>query len=229
MFFTCVGIAAIITEIFAVNYADTDQVEVVEKTEIAAIDYYDFTLRLHIPRIYNNSTSLGYRKYQLQTIVGEMQLQYDKFGDIADIVFTNMVNKTQKLSNGSALTYPRSYLDNIVYPRFNAIGNNKTKIFKTASICFNLAAEPNYNIGEFNEDNGLYIQLSGKGTFDTYKYYLKRATGYVTGTLGCGCMAYGHVSPTRKITYFGPQNAVDDVAAVYGRWTIKINKKKSKR
>ena len=99
-----------------------------------------------------------------------------------------------------------------------------------ASICFALAAEPSYNIGEFDEDNALYVTLAGKGSFDTKHKMLKSASGYLAGTLGCGCMAYGHVSPTRQIGYFGPINDdVDDVAAVYGRWSIKYNASKTYR
>ena len=157
-------------------------------------------------------------------------MQYNVYGQLIDVKFTNMVNKTHKMSNGNNVAYNAILDTNATWPRFNAIGSNKTKKFKTSSICFSLAAEPSYNIGEFDEDNALYIMLAGKGTFSSKIKNLNYASGYLAGTLGCGCMAYGHVSPTRQIGYFGPINDdVDDVAAVYGRWSIKYNASKTCR
>ena len=120
------------------------------------------------------------------------------------------------------MTYPNSELDTRVYPRFNAVGNNRTGRFKTASICFFLAAEPSYNIGEFTEDNALYVMLSGTGRFHSRKKCLNRASGYASGFIGCGCAEYGHVSPTRRIGWAGPTGQVDDVAAVFGKWTLRL-------
>ena len=34
------------------------------------VDVYSFRMLLYVPRIYNNMESMGYRKYQLQTISG---------------------------------------------------------------------------------------------------------------------------------------------------------------
>ena len=104
----------------------------------------------------------------------------------------------------------------------NAIGSNKTNRFKTATLCLSIAAEPSYNIGQFDEDTSLYITISGKGTINT-KGLMSKANGYVAGTLGCGCMAYGHKSPTRTIGYNGVTDTVSDVAAVYGTWTLKFD------
>ena len=56
--------------------------------------------------------------------------------------------------------------------------------------------------------------------YTSKKKHLKKANGNVAGTLGCGCMAYGHKSPTRKITFYGPGDEVDDVAAVFGNWHL---------
>lgn len=86
---------------------------------------------------------------------------------------------------------------------------------------FAIAAEPSYNIGEFDEDNALYVMLAGRGTF-LKRTVLKYATGYLAGTLGCGCHSYGHVSPTRKIGWNGPTDEVDDVAAVFGNWKLRL-------
>jgi len=195
--------------------------------ESTVVDTYDFRMRLRVPRIYGNSESLGSRKYQTQNIYGEMLLAYDASGNLIDILFTNMVNKTHRLSNGSFLTYPYAYLDtDIVYPRFNVIGSNKTGRFNVASICFYLAAEPSYNIGEFDEDNALYVMLAGKGSFRA-DGRLKLVSGKAAGTLGCGCTAYGHVSPTRRIGRYGATDNVDDVAAVDGTWSMRFNPRKS--
>lgn len=211
---------------FGINLAATAKNTYDQQSKIAAIDTYALTMRLSVPRIYNNTQSLGSRKYQSQLVKGKMLMLYNKSGDLVDVQFTNMVNKTHKLSNGKYVTYDRTFLDTTIWPRFNAIGNNKTEKFKTASICFYIAAEPNYNIGEFDEDNALYVMLAGKGTFHSKQLHLNSATGKVTGTLGCGCMAYGHKSPTRKITFYGPGKEVDDVAAVFGTWSIKYSKTK---
>ena len=73
-----------------------------------------------------------------------------------------------------------------------------------------------------NEDNSLYIILAGKGRLSSSKF--KFATGYVAGTIGCGCSAYGHTSPTRKIGYNGATSVVDDIAAVHGRWSMKLDR-----
>lgn len=187
-----------------------------------AQDTYDIKMRICVPRIYDNTESLGSRKYQTQLVQGEMLMQYNVYGQLIDVKFTNMVNKTHKMSNGQNVCYDAVLDYDKQWPRFNAIGSNKTKKFNTASICFAVAAEPNYNIGEFDEDNALYVMCAGKGAFNNKSKMLKNASGYLAGTLGCGCMAYGHTSPTREIGYFGPiEDQVDDVAAVYGRWTIK--------
>ena len=199
------------------------------KAKVAATDVYDLKMTLHVPRIYDNNKSLGKRKYQTQRVQGQMLMQYDCRGELLDVKFTNMVNKTHKLSNGKRLTYPRVQLGDAVLPRFNAIGSNKTGKFTTASICFFLVAEPSYNIGKLDEDNALYVTLAGRGNFHPCKKYLKYVKGKVAGTLGCGCMAYGHVSPTRQIGYCGATDVVDDVAAVDGTWSMKFNAKKSSR
>lgn len=186
-------------------------------------------MSLLVPRIYDNNQSLGSRKYQQQRVAGEMWMQYDSDGTLVNVLFTNMVNKTHRLLNGKLLTYPTTQLDELVYPRFNAIGSNRTGKFKVASVCFYLVAEPSYNIGELDEDNALYVMLAGRGTFHSSKRYLKVVTGKVAGTLGCGCMAYGHTSPTRRIGYWGATDVVDDVAAVDGTWSMRFNSSKSSK
>lgn len=74
-----------------------------------------------------------------------------------------------------------------------------------------------------------YVSTSQKKTklFDYYQ--LRFASGKVSGTLGCGCRAYGHVSPTRVAGPFGPTDWVDDVAEVDGTWSICYDAKASNR
>ncbi len=123
-------------------------------------------------------------------------------GNIAAYKLEDFVNKTHKLSNGKNVTYRAEMDYDACYPKFNAIGSNKTNIFRTASICFAIGAEPSYNIGEYDEDTSLFVTLGGKGTISK-KGYIQHARGYLAGSLGCGCMAYGHISPTRKIGRYG--------------------------
>lgn len=185
-------------------------------------------MSVYVPRVYNNSNSLGYRNYQRQTITGKMVWDYDTDGNLVEVYFTNMVNKTHRMSNGKNVVYD-AQLDDTVFPRFNVIGNNKTCVFNKPSVCFFMVAEPSYSIGELNEDNSLYVLLAGKGTMNMKKHYVQSMSGMVSGTLGCGCADYGHTSPTRRIGRFGATDSVDDVAAVFGNWSARIILKESDR
>lgn len=146
-----------------------------------------------------------------------MSFDFDDDGNIIGASFANLRNKTHRMSNGKHVTYD-GYLDDTKTFRVVAIGNNKTDKFNTASICFFLMAEPSYNIGEFDEDTSLFVTLAGKGRLKNGR--VKTASGSVAGTLGCGCYAYGHVSPTRVIWWYGVSDIVTDVAAVHGTWRI---------
>lgn len=178
-------------------------------------------MTLYIPRVYDNTTSLGYRKYQRQLIRGEMRITYDPLDNVnrPEITITNLVNQTHKISD-VPLSYT-TYLEEYPYPRINLIGDNKTKTFKTASLIFALVCEPSYAITPADEDNSLYITLSGKGTTIKTKgrRIIRTMTGNVAGQQGCSCSAYGHVSPTRVNGYWGPWlDWIDDVAAAWGTW-----------
>ncbi len=201
---------------------------VVTSTQAAAyqvVDVYNFKMILKVPRVYDNMQSLGYRKYQTQLVTGTLKLAYKSNGkwDRPTVVVSSLVNKSHKLSNGKHVTYDTIIDTDAVYPRFNVIGNNKTCVFKKPSVVFAIAANPSYNIGDFVEDNGLYLTLAGSGITRVSKadgMYFRRLSGYAAGTIGCGCMAYGHVSPCRVMGFDGPiLDYVDDVAAVYGHWS----------
>ena len=191
-----------------------------------AKDVFDVTLSLNVPRVYQNEQSQGYRKIQRQTVKGEMTWEYGADGRISDVRFSGFVNRTHVMSNGRNVTYDVDIDRLVSTPRFNLIGSNKTGVFKTPSVSFFLVMEPSYNIGALDEDNALYVMLSGKGT-TAVQGNVKTLTGNVAGTIGCGCTAYGHKSPTRVIGEFGATDNVDDVAAVYGTWKAVFNRKKS--
>lgn len=208
-------------------------------------DVYDFTMRLSVPRVYDNMESLGYRKYQSQNIKGELLITYEE--DVGTekkfpkVEVRNLVNYTHKI-NGYRITYDCIVGGDDSGPttRVDLIGDNKKDVFKTASIVFYLDAEPDYSKGGDDEDNSLLVTIAGKGTTSDFtermydgtkrKYRLiKRFSGNVSGTLGCGCRAYGHKSPTRIAGAYGPTGFTDDVASVFGSWSATFNKKKSDR
>lgn len=210
---------------------------------------YALTLKQQVPRIYDNTTSKGYRKYQSQSIKGYLHLSYPEDGEgRPDIFITGLVNKTHKIG-GSSITYSVR-VDNdgeYVWPRINLIGNNKKQEFRTPSVVFYVDAEPSYNKGKDDEDNSLLCTFAGKGTckkrtvqaWQSYIYtdskgkkrtaqklvtlgkfdIISTMKGYNAGTLGCGCTAYGHISPTRKAAALAPSCTVDDVASTFGTWS----------
>lgn len=111
-------------------------------------DIYTFKMSLRVPRVYDNTTSLGYRKYQTQTIVGTMKIIYDAEDDsvspMVDIV--DLVNKTHKI-NGTKVTYNCYVEEDYEYAFLVGLGNNKTETFKYCGIDFSFVADPSYNIG----------------------------------------------------------------------------------
>lgn len=209
------------------------------------VNEYSLRIRQQVPRIYDNSTSLGYRKYQGQTIKGTLYIVYDmKDKNQRPRIFVDgLENRTHKMSNGKYITY-KTTINNSgdlsgPITRVNLIGNNRTDVFKTASIVFYMDAEPSYNVGKDDEDNSLLCTFSGNGSSSKKKVKAVNQTGNQVrivdygkqlvissvkgvdaGTLGCGCMAYGHKSPTRVAFYFGHTDIVDDVSASFGKWYL---------
>lgn len=210
------------------------------------VNEYSLRIKQQVPRIYDNNTSQGYRKNQAQTINGVLYMVYDMQDRTKRprIFVEGLVNKTYKLSNGKNVTYS-AIINNSgdlqgPVTRINLIGNNRTKVFKTPSIVFYMDAEPNYNLGPDDEDNSLLCTFAGKGTSTTKRIkatcrlddaisvvdhgrqqVINTVVGSDAGTLGCGCMAYGHVSPTRVSSWFAYTDIVDDVAATFGDWSLK--------
>ena len=241
-----VAIMATITTVALASFAASDCTSgymFSDDPEVVGVDGFQFTMRLAVPRIYDNTTSKGYRKYQTQKIQGELYFVY-RNGQRPEVVVTNLVNKTHKI-NGSNIKYSCWVDDgNYVVPRVNFIGNNKTGKFSTGTVAFYLDAEPSYNKGEDDPDNSLLITLAGKAStrkrymsewlgkaykYLGYYYEFHTIRGNVAGTLGCGCMAYGHTSPTRIAGSCGASSVVDDVASVYGSWSAIYKNKLSWR
>ena len=200
-------------------------------------DVYDFRMRVKVPRIYDNTASLGKRKWQTQLITGQMLVNYDT-DDIAPVItFKNCVNLTHKINKKNVTYLCEQGYDEVVR-RWVVMGNNKTGVFKDGSCFFFADFEPSYNIGDDEPDNSLLLYFGGYGTLQKVKTYLpcdctcgesgtaykvKNWKGYCVGTMGCGCRAYGHTSPTRVLGFCGPAcDWVSDVAAIpMGQWQAK--------
>ena len=135
----------------------------------------------------------------------------------------NLVNRSH-VSNGRYITYtcydiPYEEHD----PLLVGIGSNKTGKFKQGGAEFAFQADPSYNIGGVDEDNTLILELSGYGTLKND--ILKSIKGSVKGQIGCGCMAYGHKSPTRLYLGF-ITDLVHDIAPVYGTFKASIKSRR---
>lgn len=169
---------------------------------------YKLTMALYVPRVYNNTQSLGYRKNQLQKIVGYVTVDKDIGSEDTEPFIRTwyLVNKTHKVQKQN-VTYHDAYADDVMW---RYIGNNKTGVFKNTQVKFSLDLDPSYNIGADEPDNALIIQLAGRGSTE------KAIRGSVTGQIGCGCMAYGHISPTRTL-----KGEVSDITPLYGTFVMK--------
>ena len=204
----------------AANYEDISN-------SIVAEDEYDLTIRLNVPQVINNTESLGKRVFRSQTIQGSLFIYWLDDGSYI-IDFDNLINRSFKVG-GKNVTYTGTIDSDLVYPRFNYIGDNKTDIFKIPCMSFYLELEPSYAIGGNTEDNSFFLLLSGKGTSmvkGVEKIRIAKSIfGYAAGTQGCGCYAYGHKSPTRKASIVGPSDIVEDVVPTYGVWKAKRKKR----
>lgn len=170
----------------------------------ALTDVYAFRMTLHVPRVYDNAQSTGYRKYQTQRLEGELRLTRVK-GHEPEVGVIGLRNRTHKVG-GACVTYETT-VDGVVW---HVIGNNWTGKFNVPSMKFEIDADPSYNVGADEPDNTLLLTLAGKGTGSG-----KALHGYATGQIGCGCYAYGHRSPTRLFYDLG---TVVDTASVWGTW-----------
>ena len=179
---------------------------------------YKVTMRLYVPRVYDNMQSLGYRKYQWQNITGYLTVdknlateEYEQAVKSEPTItasgFTNQTHKVNKVK----VSYDNTEADSVMW---RYIGSNKTGIFKRAGVKFSLDLDPSYNIGADEPDNTLIVDLSGQGGSE------KVIKGLVTGQIGCGCKAYGHVSPTRDVS-----GNVRDITPLFGIFTMRLKKR----
>lgn len=174
----------------------------------AVTDVYALKIRLRVPQVVDNSVSTGKRKYKTQALVGTMEVEYATEGQ-PNVRIVALTNRTFKVG-GVRVCYDAG----IVSSRWNLIGSNRTGVFRTPSVCVEVDALPSY-VASYKptDDNSLVLTMAGAGSS------VKRISGRVSGTLGCGCSDYGHVSPTRIAGACGPLSIVDDVASVYGTWS----------
>lgn len=187
--------------------------------EYSVVDSYKLTLRVRVPRIYDNMESLGYRKYQTQTIRGELRFVYRSDGSV-QVETSVLTNITHKI-NGKNVTYATYPTDDDDWMNLTvAVGNNRTMKFRQGGIDIQFIAEPSYNIGEINEDNTLVLRLSGTGSI-TSSDRLNFIRGSATGRIGCGCTDFGHISPTR-LWLSHLTDIVVDVAPVYGTFNARL-------
>ena len=173
----------------------------------AQTSVYKITMSLKVPRVYDNMQSLGYRKMNQQKITGYVYVDYDAVDGEPRITTCCFVNNTHKI-NGKKVTYSDSSATEVMW---RYIGSNKTNVFKNTNVKFCLDLDPSYNIGSDEPDNTLVITLAGYGKNE------KVISGNVTGQIGCGCKAYGHVSPTRTI-----ECNVSDIVPLYGSFKMKL-------
>ena len=174
---------------------------------------YQLNMRLRIPRVYDNTQSKGYRKFQWQRILGYIivdKSSYESEYIEPNIFVYGLTNNTHKI-NKDNVTYDAVEASDVMW---HYIGNNRTCIFKNTCIKLYLDLNPSYNIGDDEPDNTLLIQLSGVGDSE------RLIGGNVTGQIGCGCKEYGHVSPTRDIN-----GNVCDTAPLYGTFTMRLKKR----
>ena len=190
-------------------------------SSVVLSDNYDFIMRLRVPQVLNNTTSQGERRFKVQSIKGTFSIRWHGDGSVS-YALDDAKNTSFKVG-GKYVTYETLVGGEIMYPRFNYIGNNKTGKFLTPALCVSMVLEPSYALKEADSDNSFWLVLSGKGT-SALKNRNRIATsisGYAVGTQGCSCGDYGHVSPTRGVGCQGPTSVPEDAVATYGTWSMR--------
>lgn len=217
-----VGLAASLPYLAVVSAFAVDgdgEEEPITPAKALVEDIYSFTLTLKVPQVLENTTSQGYRKYKKQKILGDMHIVWLDNGDF-QLDFSNLRNKNFKIRDVN-VTYDGKEDRDVLYSRYNWIGSNAKNTFKHPCLVFFLELEPSYAIGEPGEDNSFYLALAGSGLTRIRSgaaWVARKLEGKAAGTQGCGCMGYGHKSPTRVAGKDGPTEEVDDVVATYGSW-----------
>lgn len=184
-------------------------------TAAAYTDVYELKMSLRVPRVFDNTGSRGYRQYQSQTVVAQLRVEHGDGGE-PSISISWAENRKHKVG-GRCVTYAPTEAEGVMW---HVLGSNRTGKFRMGSVKFELDLDPSYNVGDDEPDNALILTLAGRGNVSS-DGRMKLATGYVAGQIGCGCSAYGHVSPTRVLGPFGATCQVVDIAAVHGHWRLK--------
>ncbi len=199
------ALAAIATAAAAVSVPPSTSTSGPETADVAR---YAVTMTLYVPRVYDNAASLGRRVYKHQRIVGTAVVSRVE-GEIEPNVSFSLVNKSHKV-NGKSVDYDCE----VLLARWHVVGDNRTDVFRRASVEIEMEAVPSYirdaDFSTLSEDDTLVLTLAGSGN-------KRHLSGAVAGTMGCGCHAFGHVSPTRSLFSWD----VVDVAAVWGRFTMR--------
>lgn len=213
------------TSILPFTTQSTDTYGEDEVSEVVARDVYTLKLTLKVPQVLNNSDSKGVRKIQRQVVEGDLNVVWHEDGSCS-FETEGLYNKNFKVS-GKKVTYEGYAGDGIVFPHFNYIGSNLTGQFKTPCLLMSLVLEPSYALETVSEDNSFYLVLSGFGNSSVKNgsRIVTRIRGNVAGSQGCGCMDYGHKSPTRAACIDGASDRISDVVATYGTWTMKWKKR----
>lgn len=165
---------------------------------------YDLSMTLHVPAVVDNMESQGKRVYRTQRLKGTLTVETTDWEP--EIRVDGLVNRSHSVG-GRNVTY-ETEVDRIGW---HVIGSNRTGVFRKPSVFLSMEATPSYALAD-GEDDTLLVTMSGSGRDD------RTIQGYVAGQLGCGCRAYGHVSPTRIMWNPG---AVPDTASVWGTWKAK--------
>lgn len=172
---------------------------------------YKAVFTLKVPRVYANTESKGYRKYQTQVVRGVVTVDTSNLVAGEPKMTACFTNTTHKVA-GRFVTYECEVDQSSVMWRW--IGDNRKGDFHKPCLRFSAECNPSYNIGDDEPDNTLIFTWSGYGNG------VKRIGGYVAGQIGCGCSAYGHVSPTRTI-----DGRISDIVPMCGKGYIKLSRR----
>lgn len=186
-------------------------------------DEYRLTMTLRVPAVVDNMEGKGRREYRPQFLAGTVFVEYRSPYEEPEVSVAGLVNLSHRLSTGRPCTYSAKASG----PEFRALGDNGKDVFKTVAVAFSLLAEPVYNAGDDGPDNTLNLVFAGKGAS------ARTVSGTCAGSVGCGCRALGHPSPTRLlyVPYISPRvpygfkwwyPLVVDTAPCWGTWRMRF-------
>lgn len=189
-------------------------------------DVYDVKMKLNIPRVVDNTQSLGYRKYQAQLISGQMFMTYGDYG-VEKVCFSKFINYTHKV-NDIYVTY-QVVMDEDSLHNFSWCGDNSKQEFFAPNFNMTIEMTPSYKKGSEMLDD-IYLSIACTHSIvktdmhnDDYVHIVYYMKGYCTGQIGCNCTAWGHISPTRIWGWCGPTYITTDIASIIGQIQIRWN------